>query len=136
MQRYIIVTDKTNIIRSNSKLVESFTFTRFCFSLARLFVTLTCRSKVLSLGSKNITYFILYFSRLFVPLSSSRADCTLYGCGWAGGQDIYKGVYYALVLTVRNPEKISCKSGTKQRECPVGMLYACLTLLYSHWCIL
>ena len=78
MQRYIIVTDKTNIIRSNSKLVESFTFTRFCFSLARLFVPLTCRSKVLSLGSKNITYFILYFSRLFVPLtcclSYSRSD--------------------------------------------------------------
>ena len=50
MQRYIIVTDKTNIIRSNSKLVESSTFTRFCFSLVRLFVPLTCRSKVLSLG--------------------------------------------------------------------------------------
>ena len=49
MQRYIIVTDKTNIIRSNSKLVDSFTFTRFCFSFVRLFVPLTCRSKVLML---------------------------------------------------------------------------------------
>ena len=166
MQRYIIVTDKASIIRSNSKLVESFTFTRFCFSLARLFVTLTCclsysrskifkyiwyfshlivtltcrskvltleniqinlifcslirtltcRSKLLSLGSKNITYFILYFSRLFVTLSSSRADCALYGRGWAVGQDIYKGVYYALVLTFWNRRKISrCKSETKQR---------------------
>ena len=58
---------------------------------------------------------------------------------WVGvGQDIIKGVYYALVLTVRNPEKISCRSGTKQRECPswVCYIYTCLTLPYSHWCIL
>ena len=35
-----------------------------------------------------------------------------------------KGVYYALVLTVRNPRKISnCLSKTKQRGCPVGVLY-------------
>ena len=40
-----------------------------------------------------------------------------------GGQDIIKGVYYALILTVRNPEKISCKSGTKQRECPSWVCY-------------
>ena len=40
------------------------------------------------------------------------------------GQDIWKGVYYALVLTVRNPRKISnCLSKTKQRGCPVGVLY-------------
>ena len=43
---------------------------------------------------------------------------------WVGvGQDILKGVYYALILTVRNPEKISCKSGTKQRECPSWVCY-------------
>ena len=41
-----------------------------------------------------------------------------------GGTDIWKGVYYALVLTVRNPRKISnCLSKTKQRGCPVGVLY-------------
>ena len=34
----------------------------------RLFVPLTCRSKVLTLGSKNKTLFILYFPRLIVPL--------------------------------------------------------------------
>ena len=40
------------------------------------------------------------------------------------GTDIDKGVYYALVLTVRNPRKISnCLSKTKQRGCPVGVLY-------------
>ena len=40
------------------------------------------------------------------------------------GQDIWKGVYYALVLTFWNPRKISkCKSKTKQRGCPVGVLY-------------
>ena len=39
---------------------------------------------------------------------------------WAG-QDILKGVYYALVLTIRNPGKISIiLSRTKQRECPRG----------------
>lgn len=38
-----------------------------------------------------------------------------------------KGVYYALVLTIRNPGKIlNCKSKTKQRECPVGVLYTYL----------
>ena len=37
---------------------------------------------------------------------------------------LWKGVYYALVLTVRNPRKISnCLSKTKQRGCPVGVLY-------------
>ena len=38
---------------------------------AHLFVPLTYRSKVLSLGSKNKYEFILYFSHLFVPLSAS-----------------------------------------------------------------
>jgi hypothetical protein len=43
------------------------------------------------------------------------------------GQDILKGVYYALVLTIRNPEKISkVLSKTKQRRCPVGVLYTYL----------
>ena len=43
---------------------------------------------------------------------------------WVGvGQDIIKGVYYALVLTLLNSRKILILSGTKQRECPVGMLY-------------
>ena len=43
------------------------------------------------------------------------------------GTDIDKGVYYALVLTVRNPRKISnCLSKTKQRRCPVGVLYTYL----------
>lgn len=38
-----------------------------------------------------------------------------------------KGVYYALVLTIRNPGKISIiLSRTKQRECPVGTLYTYL----------
>ena len=37
------------------------------------------------------------------------------------------GVYYALVLTIRNPEKISkVLSKTKQRRCPVGVLYTYL----------
>ena len=55
--------------------------------------------------------------------------------GWVG-QDIMKGVYYALVLTVRNPEKISSASQEQSNgECPVGMLYVYLTLPYSHWCI-
>ena len=40
------------------------------------------------------------------------------------GTDILKGVYNALVLTIRNPEKISkVLSRTKQRRCPVGVLY-------------
>lgn len=38
---------------------------------SHLFVPLTYRSKVLSLGSKNKYEFILYFARLFVPLSAS-----------------------------------------------------------------
>ena len=43
------------------------------------------------------------------------------------GQDIMKGVYYALVLTVRNRRKISNrKSETKQRECHEGVLFTCL----------
>ena len=38
-----------------------------------------------------------------------------------------KGVYYALVLTVRNRRKISNrKSETKQRECHKGVLFTCL----------
>jgi hypothetical protein len=53
------------------------------------------------------------------------------------GTDIDKGVYYALVLTVRNPRKISnCKSKTKQRRCPLGMFIHAFHLLYSHRCIL
>ena len=44
--------------------------------------------------------------------------------GWAGTRHI-KGVYYALVLTVRNLVNfIECQK-TKQRECPVGVLYTC-----------
>ena len=44
-----------------------------------------------------------------------------------GGTDILKGVYYALVLTVRNRRKISNrKSETKQRECHKGVLFTCL----------
>ena len=39
------------------------------------------------------------------------------------GQDIIKGVYYALVLTLQNSRKIQILSKTKQRECPVGVLY-------------
>ena len=43
------------------------------------------------------------------------------------GQDIMKGVYYALVLTVGNRRKISNrKSETKQRECHKGVLFTCL----------
>ena len=71
----------------------------------------------------------------FLIFAKSHADCALYGRGWAVGQDIYKGVYYALVLTLLNSRKILILSGTKQRECPVGMLYTCLTLPYSHWCV-
>ena len=42
--------------------------------------------------------------------------------GW--GKTYIKGVYYALVLTIRNPEKISIiLSRTKQREYPVVCLY-------------
>lgn len=52
------------------------------------------------------------------------------------GQDIENGVYYAFVLTVRNPRKISnCLSKTKQRECPVGVLYTYLKIPHSHWYI-
>ena len=40
-----------------------------------------------------------------------------------------------LVLTVRNLVNfIECQK-TKQRECPVGVLYTYLKYLYSHWCI-
>ena len=42
------------------------------------------------------------------------------------GQDIIKGVYYALVLTLQNSRKIQILSRTKQRECPVGVLYTYL----------
>ena len=45
-----------------------------------------------------------------------------------------KGVYYALVLTHRNFATFKCKSKTKQRECPVGMLYTYHAMLYSPWC--
>ena len=44
------------------------------------------------------------------------------GGGW--GTRHIKGVYYALLLTVRNPRKISnCLSKTKQRECPSWVCY-------------
>ena len=43
------------------------------------------------------------------------------------GKTYEKGVYYALILTIRNPEKISkVLSKTKQRRCPVGVLYTYL----------
>ena len=42
------------------------------------------------------------------------------------GQDIWKGVYYALVLTFWNFATFKCLSKTKQRRCPVGVLYTYL----------
>ena len=80
----------------------------------------------------------------FLIFAKSHADCALYGRGWAVGQDIYKGVYYALLLTVRNPRKISnCLSKTKQRECPSWVCYIhaslCRTAIgvsLCHWSLL
>ena len=49
------------------------------------------------------------------------------------GQDIMKGVYYALVLTVRNLVNFNECQKTKQRECPIGVLYTYLKYQYSHY---
>ena len=73
-----------------------FTFTLFCFSLARLFVTLTYRLKVLTLENIQINLIFCSLIRTFVIVPRRlRPLWTWVG----GGQDIYKGVYYALVLT-------------------------------------
>lgn len=49
----------------------AFSYPRACYRLLSLIRTLDLRSKVLSFGSKNKSKFILYFSRLFVPLHAS-----------------------------------------------------------------
>ena len=88
----------------------------------------------------NIYFVLLSLIRNFVLVSRRLRPLWT----WAGGgQDIIKGVYYALILTVRNPEKISCKSGTKQRECPSWVCYIhaslCRTAIgvsLCHWSLL
>jgi hypothetical protein len=56
------------------------------------------------------------------------------GCG----ADILKGVYYALVLTVRNPGKISMQVKNKAAvDAPwVCYIQTRLIMPVSHWCIL
>lgn len=50
-----------------------------------------------------------------------------------GARHNKKGVYYALILAVRNRRKISnCLSRTKQRECPMVCYIHAQTLLYSY----
>ena len=61
---------------------------------------------LLSLGSKNKMCFYFVLRSLIRNFALVSRRLHSYGCGWAGGQDIYKGVYYALVLTVRNRMKI------------------------------
>ena len=78
----------------------------------------------------------------FLIFAKSHADCALYGRGWAVGQDIYKGVYYALVLTFWNPEKISSAS---QRQSNVNVPWVCymhaslcrtaIGVSLCHWCL-
>ena len=72
------------------------------------------------------TIFLVSFCRKnsFVSISfakfvTSYAEmCTLVRMGGVG-QDIMKGVYYALVLTVRNRRKISnCKSEQSSVDAP------------------
>ena len=78
------------------------------------------------------------FTRSFAKFSQSPTPTVLSLIEKNGrmGQDIENGVYYAFVLTVRNPRKISnCLSKTKQRECPVGVLYTYLKMPHSHWYI-
>ena len=72
----------------------------------------------------------------------SYAESAHHLCVAGVGQDILKGVYYALVLTVRNLVNfIECQK-TKQRECPVGVVYqhtlcsvaiGVLIRLWQHW---
>jgi hypothetical protein len=90
-----------------------------------------------SYNSYNLSFLIKIIATLFFFTTFAFVSRRLRPLWtWVGGgQDIYKGVYYALVLTLLNSRKILILSGTKQRECPVGMLYTCLTLPYSHWCI-
>ena len=72
--------------------------------------------------TNGVTLVTAPFCAIIVP---SCAECFPWTKGKGrGGQDINKGVYYALILTLWNPEKISnCLSKTKQRECPVVCLY-------------
>ena len=52
----------------------------------------------------------------------SRAENVLCGMGGRGARH-NKGVYYALVLTVRNFANFQSWSKTKQRECPSWVCY-------------
>ena len=68
--------------------------------------------------------FYLLVCKIF---AKSYADSFLERENGRVGQDIWKGVYYALVLTFWNRRKISkTLLKTKQRECPVGVLYTYL----------
>ena len=50
------------------------------------------------------------------------------------GTDIDKGVYYALVLTVRNPEKISKFVKNKATVNAPWLWYTQPSLCQGHWC--
>jgi hypothetical protein len=102
-----------------------------------IFLPLTYRSKLLSLGSKNKSKLILYFSRLFVTLSLSHADCALYGRGWAGDKTYIKAFTTLWFWRLETSQT----SNRSQKQSNVNVLrgyviYTCLTLPYSHWCIL
>ena len=86
---YRVALDNILYIDLRSKLLSLIKI-KFYLLFRSLNRTLTYRSKVLSLGSKNKTYFILYFSCLFVTLSLSHADCALYGRGWVGDKTYIK----------------------------------------------
>ena len=64
--------------------------------------------------------FYLLVCKIF---AKSYADSFLERENGRVGQDIWKGVYYALVLTFWNFATFKCLSKTKQRGCPVGVLY-------------
>ena len=69
------------------------------------------------------------FASLLMPPSPVDVSC-----GW---QDILKGVYYALVLALWNPEKIS-KLPVKTKatvDAPWLYLYVQPSLCQGHWCI-
>ena len=77
------------------------------------------------------------FTRSFAKFSQSPTPTVLSLIEKNGrmGQDIEKGVYYAFVLTIWNFANFKYLSRTKQRECPVGVLYTYLKMPHSHWYI-
>ena len=104
--------------------------------LAPLLVGAFClMSKLLVL--ENIPINLVFSSLLAIFVA---VPCRLHPLWvWEGvGQCIIKGVYYALILTIRNPGKISFLSGTRQRECPSWVCYTyspivhCQPMVYPY----